>query len=232
MTRTYSQCHRGGILVYVREDTPSKLIEMNSTVKSMSIEVNLRKKKWLVNRSYNANNSNICDHLRSLGKSLDTVLTNFDQVFLMGDFNAEEANFHIKDFCNLYKLKNFNKVPTCFKNPGNPKTIDLVLKNSVRSFQNSYAFETGLSDFHKMTVTILRSYWEKKQPKIVSSRDFGKFSNNDFKTQILRDFSTLRLSDDFPSLDLYVDICIRVLYIYAPKKKRHLRANSSPFMNK
>ena len=83
-----------------------------------------------------------------------------------------------------------------------------------------------------MTVTILRSYWEKKQPKIASSRDFGKFSNNDFKTQILRDFSTLRLSDDFPSLDLYVDICIRVLYIYAPKKKRHLRANSSPFMNK
>ena len=190
MTRTYSQCHRGGILVYVREDTPSKLIEMNSTVKSMSIEVNLRKKKWLVNRSYNANNSNICDHLRSLGKSLDTVLTNFDQVFLMGDFNAEEANFHIKDFCNLYKLKNFNKVPTCFKNPGNPKTIDLVLKNSVRSFQNSYAFETGLSDFHKMTVTILRSYWEKKQPKIVSYRDFGKFSNNDFKTNSARFFNS------------------------------------------
>ena len=137
MTRTYSQCHRGGILVYVREDPPSKLIEMNSTVKSMSIEVNLRKKKWLVNRSYNANNSNICDHLRSLGKSLDTVLTNFDQVFLMGDFNAEEANFHIKDFCNLYKLKNLNKVPTCFKNLGNPKTIELLLKNSVHSFQNS-----------------------------------------------------------------------------------------------
>ena len=110
---------------------------MNSTVKSISIEVNLRKKKWLVNCSYNAKNSNICDHLRSLGKSLDTVLTNFYQVFLMGDFNAEEANFHIKDFCNLYKLKNLNKVPTCFKNLGNPKTIELLLKNSVHSFQNS-----------------------------------------------------------------------------------------------
>ena len=41
-------CYGGGILVYVREDFPSKLIEMNSSVKSISIELNLRKKKWLV----------------------------------------------------------------------------------------------------------------------------------------------------------------------------------------
>ena len=114
---------------------------MNSSVESISVELNLRKKKWLVNCSYNANNSIICDHLRSLGKSLDTLLINYDKVFLMGDFNAEEANIHIKDFCNLYKLKKLIKVPACFKNPHNPKTIDLMLTNSVRSFQNSCALD-------------------------------------------------------------------------------------------
>ena len=67
-----------------------------------------------LNFSYNANNSKICDHLRSLGKSLDTLLTNYDKVFLMGDFTAEDANIHIKDFCNLDKLKKLIKVPTCF----------------------------------------------------------------------------------------------------------------------
>ena len=41
--------------------------------------------------------------------SLDTLLTNYDEVFFMGDFNTEEANIHIKDFCNLYKLKNLIK---------------------------------------------------------------------------------------------------------------------------
>ena len=106
-------CHGGGILVYVREDIPYKLIEMNSSVQSISIELNLRKKRWLVNCSYNANNSNICDHHR-LGKSLDTLLTNYDKVFLMGDFTAEDANIHIKYFCNLDKLKKLIKVPTCF----------------------------------------------------------------------------------------------------------------------
>ena len=47
-------CHGGGILVYVREDIPSKLIEMDGSIESISIELNLRKKKWLVNCSYNA----------------------------------------------------------------------------------------------------------------------------------------------------------------------------------
>ena len=61
-------CHGGG-LVYVRDYIPSKLIEMKSSVESISIELKLRKKNWLVNCSYNANNSSICDHLRSLGKS-------------------------------------------------------------------------------------------------------------------------------------------------------------------
>ena len=182
---------------------------MKSSVESISTELNLRKKNWLVNCSYNANNNSICDHLRSLGKSLDTLLTSYDKVFLMGDFNAEETNIHIKDFCNLYKQKNLIKVPTCFKNPDHSKTIDSMLTNSVRSFQNSWALEAGLS------------YLEKIQPKIIT----WKFSNNDFRTQILH------LSNNSPSLDLYVDICVRALDVYAPKK-HYLRANSSLFWNK
>ena len=90
-------CHGGGILVYVREDIPSKLIEMNSSIESISIELNLRKKRWLVNCSYNSNNSNIYDHLRSLGKSLYILLTNYDKVFLIEDFNAKQANIHINE---------------------------------------------------------------------------------------------------------------------------------------
>ena len=83
-----------------------------------------------------------------------------------------------------------------------------------------------------MTVTFLKSFLEMKQPKIISYRDFlGKISNNDFRTKILRNFSTLHLSNDSPFLDLYVYVSIRDLDIYAQKKKKYLRANSSPFMN-
>ena len=107
-----------------------------------------------------------------------------------------------------------------------------MLTNSVRSFQNSCALETGLFGFHKITVAVLKSYLEKKQPKIISCRNFGKFSNNDFRTQPLRDFSTLHLSSDSPSLDLYVDVYIRALDIYFSKKKKYLTANDNSFINK
>ena len=42
-----------------------------------------------------------------------------------------------------------------------------MLTKSVRSFENSCAVETGLSDFQKMTVTAIKSFLEKKQPKII-----------------------------------------------------------------
>ena len=174
---------------------------MNGSVESISIELNVRKKKWLVNCSYSTNNSNICDHVRRLGKSLGTLLTIFDQEFLMGDLNAEEAIFYIKYFCNLYKLENLNKVPTCFKDPGNPKTTDLMLKTQSAVFKTHVHLKLVYLTFIKWQLLSLNHTGKRNNLKSYL-RDFGKFSSNDFKTQILRDFSTLHLSNDSPSLDL------------------------------
>ena len=77
------------------------------------------------------------------------------------------------------------QVPRCLKNTDNRKAIELMLTNSVPSFQNSCALEIGLSDFDKMTDTVFKSYLEKKEPNIQFDRDLEKFSNNDFRTQIL-----------------------------------------------
>ena len=62
----------------------------------------------------------------------------------MGDFNAELHDHFLMDFCRVCNLKTLIKVLTCFKNPKTPTSIDLMLTNSYRSFQNSCAIETGL----------------------------------------------------------------------------------------
>ena len=41
-----------------------------------------------------------------------------------------------------------------YKNPEKPSCIDLILINKSHSFKNSGVIETGLSDFHRMTVTV------------------------------------------------------------------------------
>ena len=123
------------------------------------------------------------------------------------------------------------QIPRGFKNTDNHKAIELMLTNSVSSFQNSCALETGLYDFDKITGTVFKSFLEKKQLNIRLDRYLRTFLNNDFRTQIVWDFSTLHLNSDYSSLDTCLDICIRALDIYALKKKDYLRVNNSPFMN-
>ena len=72
-------------------------------------------------------------------------------MILLGDFNVEVKEKDISDFMSTYNLKSLLKQKICFKNPDNPSCINLILTNSPRSFRDSSVFETGLSDFHKLT---------------------------------------------------------------------------------
>ena len=73
----------------------------------------------------------------------------------------------MEDFCLNYNLpNNLIKEPTRFKSMENPTCIDLMLTNYAKRFQHSMAIETGLLDFHKMTVTVMKSHYEKPKPKI------------------------------------------------------------------
>ena len=86
----------------------------------------------------------------------------------------------MRNFCNSYNLNSLIKQPTCFKNPENPSCIDLILTNKPRSFQSTCVIETGLSDFHRMTVSVLKTHFRKLPPKFVTYRDFKKFENERF----------------------------------------------------
>ena len=68
----------------------------------------------------------------------------------------------------MYNLKNLINMPTCFKNLSNPSSIDLMLTNHPRSFQNSLSIDTCLSDFHRMTVTVTKPYSPKLRLKLVN----------------------------------------------------------------
>ena len=90
----------------------------------------------------------------------------------------------MSEFISVYSLRNLVKQKTCFKNPENPSCIDLILANSPRSFQNSNVFETGLSDFHKLTTTVLKQYFPKLKPKVLNCRDYREFRNDEFRAQL------------------------------------------------
>ena len=110
---------------------------------------------------YNPQKDNISNFLGHVSKGLDNYLANYDNILLLGDFNSTMSEKPMKDFCELYDLQNLIKDPTCYKNASNPSSIDVILTNRKNSFQNSMTIETGLSDYHKMIVTVLKVHFKR-----------------------------------------------------------------------
>ena len=86
----------------------------------------------------------------------------------MGSLNANISEPKLTFFWTLYKLKNLVKEPTFYKNPNTPNCIDLFLTDRTKRFHNTCVFETGLSDFQKLAVTLLQSKFESLPPQIIS----------------------------------------------------------------
>ena len=224
----------GGLLLYVRKDIPSQLktnvIKIVDNFESIFIEINLYKKKWLIGGIYNPNKAQSNYMFDSLSKYLDQNQIIIDNIILLGDFNLQPNEIIMADFCKLYNLKNIVKEPTCFKSQQNPSCIDLILTNRPRSFQNTVTIETGLSDFHKMTVTVMKTTFKKGPPKIVSYRNYKNYSHQSFQRELKENLKLLDLNKiNFTDFN---DILLSTFNKHAPIKLKYIRINQAPFMTK
>ena len=75
------------------------------------------------------------------------------------------------------------------QNIESPSCIDLILTNKPLYFQNTNVLETGISDFHKLTLTIMKSKFYKQKPKIFNYRNYETFNNESFRNDVLYEIS-------------------------------------------
>ena len=129
-------------------------------------------------------------------------------------------------------MKSLIRIPTCYKNLANPTCFYLILTNSNQSFQNSCTIETGLSDFHKMIVTVLKIYFQEREAKAINYRDYRNFSNEEFRYQVLQDILKATQKSYIVSYESFLSICQQVLDSRAPKKQKYVRSNHSTYINK
>ena len=193
------------------------------------LEIILRKAKWLLFGGYNPHKENTANFLTQLSPILNQYLSKYDNYIIIGDFNSEINEDLMKEFCDTYNLYNLIKEPTCFKNPHNPSSIDLMLTNRARQFQDSHTVETGLSDHHKMTISVLKTFFQKQSPSIVKYRDYNDFNVNIFRNQLLVQLT--KIYDDI-TYAKFEAIFIHLLDLHAPMKTKYIRANNASFMNK
>ena len=129
----------------------------------------------------------IKNHLQEIGKELEYYSSKYENFIVLGDFNAEMSNPHMSEFCALYNVTNLNKEPTCYKNVDKPTSIDRILTNHARCVQHSGIYETDLSDFHKLTFTVLKMFYAKQNPRIIKYRDYKTFNSITFRMYLLKE---------------------------------------------
>ena len=88
-----------------------------------------------------------------------------DNILLIVDLNMTLDNPNFNELIEDHEPSTLISEPTCFKYI-NPTCIESFLKSKKTRFMNTLTFETGLSDYHKFIVMMLRSTFAKGKPKI------------------------------------------------------------------
>ena len=120
---------------------------------------------------------------------------------------------NLASFCTVYNFKSLISKSTCYKNPDNSSCIDLILTNCPNYFQNSSTFETGLSDFHKLILTLFKSEIPQQRPNIISYRK--RFDSQIFQSLISKKMEE-NTSMDFEAFKRTI---VNTLDKYIPLKK-------------
>ena len=81
-----------------------------------------------------------------------------------------------------------------------------------------------------MTTSILKIFFEKKEPIKINYRSFKIFNDSNFKNELKN--SLQNHNQETMQYDELKDIFMKVLNTHAPAKQRVTRGNSQPFMNK
>ena len=107
-----------------------------------------------------------------------------------------------------------------------------MLTNKRQSFKHSCAIETGLSDFHRMTVKVIKATFEQRQPRVVSYRDYKYFENSRFRADLLSKLSKVNIEENKEALSDFLNTSKRILDLHSPRKQKYARGNHMLFMNR
>ena len=93
----------------MRNDISCKEIKLHTLpddIECLFIEIRLRNKKYILVGGYNPNRDTISYFFNHIGNALDKMLSDYDNILLLGDFNSPQKESCIKEFCETYNLEN------------------------------------------------------------------------------------------------------------------------------
>ena len=129
----------------------------------------------------------------------------------------------MKIFCQIYDCKILSIIRPISKTAINPTCIDLIITNRPNSFQEFKVIKIGLSDFHKMSVTVMKVFYNKQKLGVIQCKKYNDFSNKTF----IHELESTLLSFSQILFGTFKSIVDNILQKHAPIKNRYVRANQA-----
>ena len=120
----------------------------------------------------------------------------------------------------IFSHLNINSIRNKFEN------LKEVVSNYI-DIRLRYPIETGLSDHHHLIYSILKSTFEKEEPKQVIYRNYKHFQWQHFENDLKSSLNNCN-----GNFDVYEKAFSSALNSHAPKKVKVLRGNHKPHLNK
>ena len=222
----------GGLLTYVREDIPSRLLtefKFPKDIQILAIELNLKKAKWVLFNIYRPPKQNTSYFLECLSDAI-TYYSKYQKILITGDFNIEPDNPDMSRFLAAHQFHNHMSEKTCWKSQ-NGSCIDLIISNNKNSLMNTGTIETGISDHHSLIYTMLKLKYQKLPPKVIKYRDWKYFDCDSFKLE-LSECLKFNKTYNMESYQNFEKVFEYVLEKYAPLKTKFLRGNNQPHVTR
>ena len=229
----------GGLMQFVRKGVVCNRVSTfeSPIIEIICFELMMCKKKWAnfgICRPPDA--SNLEPFFIKLSSCLNTALDKYDNVMIMGDINIDTHDIQhpgyakLISFCDVSGFTNLVKNKTCFTK-NHSSSIDVMLTNKPRCFQNTTVFETGLRDFNGLVLALMKTQIPRPNPKVIKYRSYKKFDPENF----LQDVKNIDFKADLNDADLSyrnISSAFRALVDrHAPLKTKVQRGNTAPFMN-
>ena len=167
----------GGLILHVKENIPFKLensFSFSEKSKIIALEFSISNTKWLLLGLFKPPSVNDVTFIDEIKLALNDYTKLYENFIFIGDFDLIVENSELNDLMNNSCLKNLIKWPTCYKS-NTPACIDLILTNQECLFMKSSTFESGLSDFHKLTTTIFGTFILRGNSKKIFYKNYKSF---------------------------------------------------------
>ena len=96
------------------------------------------------------------------------------------------------------------------------------------AFQNTTAVFTGLSDFHKLVLTVLKSSITKSKPQKINYRDYKNFDSVRFNDEL----KYILAKEKIMSCTKFDELFLRILNKHTPLKSKLLHSNHASYISK